>query len=151
VACGLWREIYLYAYYAFHCLFIVTNMKKSVKPKAVGGRSPLSALSKRLWTIGTLGLFFLCRGGNFQAAWTPPATINFGAKKLCFFLCFLHNSIRYFLYFYSIIFSLYFQKSWGGISYNVPAVCDVFAVAIKETVGFQQPQKCVWSERGNGA
>jgi hypothetical protein len=26
--------------------------------------------------------------------------------------------------------------------YNVPAVYDVFAVAIKETVGFQQPQKC---------
>jgi hypothetical protein len=28
------------------------------------------------------------------------------------------------------------------MSYNVPAVYDVFAVAIKETVGFQQPQKC---------
>jgi hypothetical protein len=28
------------------------------------------------------------------------------------------------------------------MSYNVPAVTDVFAVAIKETVGFQQPQKC---------
>jgi hypothetical protein len=37
------------------------------------------------------------------------------------------------------------------MAYNVPAVYDVFAVAIKETVGFQQPQKCVWSERGNGA
>jgi hypothetical protein len=37
------------------------------------------------------------------------------------------------------------------MSHNVPAVYDVFAVAIKETVGFQQPQKCVWSERGNGA
>jgi hypothetical protein len=28
------------------------------------------------------------------------------------------------------------------ISPTVPAVYDVFAVAIKETVGFQQPQKC---------
>ena len=28
------------------------------------------------------------------------------------------------------------------LSHNVPAVCDVFVVAIKETVGFQQPQKC---------
>ena len=28
------------------------------------------------------------------------------------------------------------------MSPNVPAVYDVFAVAIKETAGFQQPQKC---------
>jgi hypothetical protein len=28
------------------------------------------------------------------------------------------------------------------MAYNVPAVYDVFAVAIKETAGFQQPQKC---------
>jgi hypothetical protein len=28
------------------------------------------------------------------------------------------------------------------MSPNVPAGCDVFAVAIKETEGFQQPQKC---------
>jgi hypothetical protein len=28
------------------------------------------------------------------------------------------------------------------MSHNVPAVYDVFAVAIKETAGFQQPQKC---------
>ena len=28
------------------------------------------------------------------------------------------------------------------MSHNVPAVYDVFAVAIRETVGFQQPQKC---------
>jgi hypothetical protein len=34
------------------------------------------------------------------------------------------------------------------ISHNVPAVYDVFAVAIKECGAFQQPQKCVWSERG---
>jgi hypothetical protein len=30
----------------------------------------------------------------------------------------------------------------AAIAHNVPAVYDVFAVAIKETVGFQQPQKC---------
>jgi hypothetical protein len=28
------------------------------------------------------------------------------------------------------------------MAHNVPAVYDVFAVAIKETTGFQQPQKC---------
>jgi hypothetical protein len=28
------------------------------------------------------------------------------------------------------------------MAHNVPAVYDVFAVAIKEAVGFQQPQKC---------
>jgi hypothetical protein len=44
-----------------------------------------------------------------------------------------------------------FSTNLGRISHNVPAVYDVFAVAIKETVGFQQPQKCVWSERGNEA
>jgi hypothetical protein len=41
--------------------------------------------------------------------------------------------------------SLYFnniQKNLARIAYNVPAVYDVFAVAIRETVGFQQPQKC---------
>jgi hypothetical protein len=35
-----------------------------------------------------------------------------------------------------------FKQILGGIAHNVPAVYDVFAVAIKETVGFQQPQKC---------
>jgi hypothetical protein len=39
----------------------------------------------------------------------------------------------------------------GGISHNVPEVYDVFAVAIMDCGAFQQPQKCVWSERGNGA
>jgi hypothetical protein len=37
-------------------------------------------------------------------------------------------------------------KKLGGISYNVPAVYDVFAVAIKEREAFQQLQKCGWSE-----
>jgi hypothetical protein len=37
-------------------------------------------------------------------------------------------------------------QNWAKkMSPNVPAVYDVFAVAIKETVGFQQPQKCGWS------
>jgi hypothetical protein len=31
---------------------------------------------------------------------------------------------------------------FGGMSSNVPAVYDVFAVAIKEREAFQQPQKC---------
>jgi hypothetical protein len=35
-----------------------------------------------------------------------------------------------------------FKKFQIFIAHNVPAVYDVFAVAIKETVGFQQPQKC---------
>jgi hypothetical protein len=43
------------------------------------------------------------------------------------------------------------RRNLCQIAYNVPAVYDIFAVAIRETVGFQQPQKCVWSERGNGA
>jgi hypothetical protein len=38
--------------------------------------------------------------------------------------------------------SIFLQKIPDFISHNVPAVYDVFAVAIKETVGFQQPQKC---------
>jgi hypothetical protein len=28
------------------------------------------------------------------------------------------------------------------MAHNVPAVCDVFVVAIKEREAFQQPQKC---------
>jgi hypothetical protein len=35
------------------------------------------------------------------------------------------------------------------MAHNVPAVYDVFAVAIKETVGFQQPQKCAGVRRGS--
>jgi hypothetical protein len=36
----------------------------------------------------------------------------------------------------------YYANQFKKIAHNVPAVYDVFAVAIKETVGFQQPQKC---------
>jgi hypothetical protein len=45
----------------------------------------------------------------------------------------------------------FLEKISRKMAHNVPAVYDVFAVAIRETVGFQQPQKCVWSERGNEA
>jgi hypothetical protein len=37
---------------------------------------------------------------------------------------------------------LFFQQILGSIAYNVPAVYDVFASPIKETVGFQGLQKC---------
>jgi hypothetical protein len=40
------------------------------------------------------------------------------------------------------LFFVSFNKILAGIAHNVLAVYDVFAVAIKETVGFQQPQKC---------
>jgi len=35
-----------------------------------------------------------------------------------------------------------FIWSFFGMSHNVPAVCDGFAVAIKEREAFQQPQNC---------
>jgi hypothetical protein len=31
---------------------------------------------------------------------------------------------------------------YAHTSHNIPAVCDVFAVAIEEREAFQQPQKC---------
>jgi hypothetical protein len=34
---------------------------------------------------------------------------------------------------------------FAQMSHNVPAVYDVFASPIKETVGFQGLQKCGWS------
>jgi hypothetical protein len=40
---------------------------------------------------------------------------------------------------------LYFSKILGKLAHNVPAVYDVFASPIKETVGFQGLQKCGWS------
>ena len=88
-----------------------TALCESVEPPtgflhigAVGGRSSLSALLIDLLTMEALGLFFLGPGGNFQAAWTPPATINLGAKNFVFSCMFLHNSAGYFLYFYSRLF-----------------------------------------------
>jgi hypothetical protein len=52
-------------------------------------------------------------------------TNNSGAKR-----------IFYILFFFSP------NSSLGQMAFNVPAVCDVFAVAIKEREAFQQPQKC---------
>jgi hypothetical protein len=46
-----------------------------------------------------------------------------------------------FFYFLSSPFA-FLHKILGPTAHNVPAVYDVWAVAIKETVGFQQPQKC---------
>jgi hypothetical protein len=43
--------------------------------------------------------------------------------------------------FYSII----LQPRLGQMAHNVPAVYDVFASPIEETVGFQGLQKCGWS------
>jgi hypothetical protein len=37
-----------------------------------------------------------------------------------------------------------FLQNSAGMSHNVSAVYDVFAVAIKERGAFQQPQKCGW-------
>jgi hypothetical protein len=34
------------------------------------------------------------------------------------------------------------KQNFRQMAYNVPAVYDVFAVAIKEREAFQQPQKC---------
>jgi hypothetical protein len=42
----------------------------------------------------------------------------------------------------SSIFGEIFKTNFRGMAYNVPAVYDVFAVAIKERKAFQQPQKC---------
>jgi len=43
-----------------------------------------------------------------------------------------------------------FQTNLGHISYNVPAVCDGFAVAIKECEAFQQPQNCGGAKHHKG-
>jgi hypothetical protein len=64
-----------------------------------------------------------------------------GQNNFIFGLC-LYN------YFYSIFLTIllhYIYKKVGGISYNVPAVYDVFASPIKKTEGFQGLQKCGWS------
>jgi hypothetical protein len=44
-----------------------------------------------------------------------------------------------------IYFYTYFGDNFKKIAHNVPAVYDVFAVAMKECEAFQQPQKCGWS------
>jgi hypothetical protein len=42
------------------------------------------------------------------------------------------------------------QKILAPISHNVPAVYDVFAVAIMEREAFQQPQKCAGTKPHKG-
>jgi hypothetical protein len=48
--------------------------------------------------------------------------------------------------FYGFLYIQYFQPILAPMSHNVPAVYDVFASPIKETVGFQGLQKCGLSE-----
>jgi len=43
----------------------------------------------------------------------------------------------------------YISTNSNIISPNVPVIYDVFVVAIKECVAFQQPQKCAGVRRGN--
>jgi hypothetical protein len=43
-----------------------------------------------------------------------------------------------------------FNKNLGGMSHNVPAVYDVFAVAIKETVGFLYRKNVAEKNRTKG-
>jgi hypothetical protein len=45
---------------------------------------------------------------------------------------------------------IYLQKYSGFMSSNVPAVYDVFASPIKETVGFQGLQKCAGEKTHKG-
>jgi hypothetical protein len=44
----------------------------------------------------------------------------------------------------------YFKYILVFLSHNVPAVYDVFAVAIKEREAFQQPQKCGYTKTYKG-
>jgi hypothetical protein len=45
-----------------------------------------------------------------------------------------------------MVFSKISAKISKTMAHNVPAVYDVFASPIKETVGFQGLQNCGWSE-----
>jgi hypothetical protein len=46
--------------------------------------------------------------------------------------------------------SFYSIYTPAQMSYNVPAVCDGFAVAIKEREAFQQPQNCGGAKHHKG-
>jgi len=50
-----------------------------------------------------------------------------------------------------IIFCQYSINHFGKLSPNVPAVCDGFAVAIKEREAFQRPQNCGGAKYHKGA
>jgi hypothetical protein len=47
----------------------------------------------------------------------------------------------YFMYY----FLYYFQSILGGMSHNVPAVCDGLAARIGKCVAFPGPTNCGWS------
>jgi hypothetical protein len=93
---------------------------------AGGGRSPLSATFSGALDNGEFGVVFLGSRGKFSGGMDAAFYNKFGGKKTLLFLMFLHNFIRYF-YILFHYFLLYFQKTLGGISYNVPAVYDVWA------------------------
>jgi len=50
----------------------------------------------------------------------------------------------------SHLFCYIFQLILAPIAHNVPAVCDGFAVAIKEREAFQQPQNCGGAKHHKG-
>ena len=52
--------------------------------------------------------------------------------------------------FLSSVSFLHILNIFSPIAHNVPAVYDVFASPIKETVGFQQPQKCGYEKPHKG-
>jgi hypothetical protein len=62
----------------------------------------------------------------------------------------VYNPVHYYSYFFNAVncFPDIFLKILATMAYNVPAVYDVFASPIKETVGFQDLQKCAGMSRG---
>jgi hypothetical protein len=62
-----------------------------------------------------------------------------------FFINFLKIEIYTIISYIFNFVNCFIQQLLARISHNVPAVYDVFAVAIKEREAFQQPQKCGWS------
>jgi hypothetical protein len=68
---------------------------------------------------------------------SKPKEISDNGKKLCFpyvFYTYIFNTL--FPIYFSPLFSIIFSKTLWGVSYNIPAVYDVFASPIKETVRF---------------
>jgi hypothetical protein len=58
-----------------------------------------------------------------------------------FLLVYLHETILFYSIFKYFV-NHFFTINSAAMAYNVSAVHDVFAVAIKECGAFQQPQKC---------
>jgi hypothetical protein len=57
---------------------------------------------------------------------------------------FENESLPTIFYIHFLFLSTIFKKIVKKMAYNVPAVYDVFAVAISERGAFRQPQKCGW-------